>query len=133
MHVKQQQVDAHLCDMTSNASSDEQSFMLHKLAVASNVVGQSTGWVKRLTSSGLLHGSFHVGGAHHDVACRIQDHSLPWPLVQEQHLALPGHHVLSATPACGHTFRQDQSVSRLTQQHFTRTWPGGSGPSKVGY
>ena len=79
--------------------------------------GQSTGRVKRLTSCGLLHGSFHVGGTHHHVAGRIQNDSLPWPLVQEQHLALPCHHVLLATPACLHILMQDQPVSLQSQQH----------------
>lgn len=49
------------------------------------------------TSSGFLDRGFHVGRPNHHVAGSIQDDALPGPLVQEQHLAFPRHHILSIT------------------------------------
>ena len=46
------------------------------------------------TCSLLLHGGLHVGGADDEAAGGIHNHPLAWPLVQAQHLALPGHHIL---------------------------------------
>ena len=45
-------------------------------------------------SCGLLYRGFHVGGAHHHLSLSIQNDTLPRTFVQEQHLALTGHHIL---------------------------------------
>lgn len=50
------------------------------------------------TRSIFLHCSLDVGGAHNEAAYGVHDHPLPWTLVQEYQLALPGHHILQMLP-----------------------------------
>ncbi len=67
------------------------------MAMTLTMTATSSGLAGCRTSGGFLDRGFHVGGPNHHVARGIQDDALPGPLVQEQHLAFPRHHILSIT------------------------------------
>ena len=49
------------------------------------------------TSRSALHAGFSICRPHDEVTTRIDDHPVPRPLEEEDHLAAPRHHILQDT------------------------------------